>query len=329
MVKKNKPCVLITWQIPDIGLRIIKTHCEVIMNNNDRPLKHGELINMVKNVDAILCFLNDKIDKLVMEAAGPSLKIISTYSTGYEHIDTVEAKNRGIEIGYTGNILTETTADLGFGLLISLGRRIVEADRFVRDRKWKHGWNPSLMIGTDIHDKTIGIVGMGKIGQAISKRALGFGMKILYTKRNLRQDEFKEQLSKGIEYCNLQRLIAESDYVIICCSLNKDSYHLIDYEKIKIMKKTAYLINISRGKIIKEQDLILALQQNEIAGAGLDVFEEEPIAEGNPLLKMNNVILLPHIGSSSLDTRNKMAEIAALNIINVLNHQRQKALLLE
>ena len=214
--------------------------------------------------------------------------------------------------------------------MLCLGRRLVEADRYLRIGKWKYGWNPDLMIGRDLHHKTLGVIGLGKIGSAICRRAIGFGMKILFTKRNFDSNDFRKNKSfYKLEYCNLQRLVSDSDYIVISCTLNEDSYHLIDYEKIKMMKKNTYLINISRGKIIKEGDLIRGLKEKLIAGAGLDVFEDEPIRRNNPLIKMKNVVLLPHIGSASIDTRNKMSEIAASNIIHVLKGRQDKALLLK
>ena len=330
MLKKNKPIVLVTRPIPDVGLKILETHCNLIINQRMAPFRYPDLLKKVKGVNAILCFLNDKIDKQIMDAAGPSLKVISTFSTGYEHIDVLEAKKRGIRIGYTGDILTETTADLAIGLMLCLGRRLVEADKYLRIGKWKYGWNPDLMLGRDLHHKTLGVIGLGKIGSAICRRAIGFGMKILFTKRNFDSNDFRKNKSfYKLEYCDLQRLVSDSDYIIISCTLNEDSYHLIDYEKIKMMKKNTYLINISRGKIVKEGDLIRGLKEKLIAGAGLDVFEDEPIRRNNPLIKMKNVVLLPHIGSASIDTRNKMSEIAASNIIHVLKSRQDKALLLK
>ncbi|CAN5883950.1 glyoxylate reductase [soil metagenome] len=329
MPNQNKPIVLVTRPIPEIGRSLLETHCDLIINQKMAPLRYSELLNKVKGVDAILCFLNDKINKEIMDAAGPSLKIISTFSTGYEHIDISEARSRGIKIGYTGDILTETTADIAIGLMLCLGRRLVEADKYLRKGKWKYGWNPELMIGRDLHHKTLGVIGLGKIGSAICIRAIGFGMKILFTKRKFDPNDFrKNKLFDRMEYCNLQRLVSDSDYIVISCTLNKDSYHLIDYEQIRKMKKNAYLINISRGKIIKEHDLIRGLKEKLIAGAGLDVFEDEPIRSNNPLIKMQNVVLLPHIGSASIETRNKMSEIAASNIIHVLKGSQDKALLL-
>lgn len=330
MKNKIKPVVLVTRPIADAGLNILEPNYDIIMNQRLAPLQYPELLNRVQGVDAILCFLNDKIDERVMDAAGPSLKVVSTFSTGYEHIDIAAAKRRGIKIGYTGNILTETTADLAIGLMLCLGRRMIEADNYLRNGKWKYGWNPDLMIGRDLHQKTLGVIGLGKIGSAICRRAVGFGMKILFTKRNSDPNDFRNnELFDKLEYCNLQRILSESDYVVISCTLNKDSYHLINYENMKKMKKNAYLINISRGKIIKELDLIRSLKEGLIAGAGLDVFEDEPIHSDNPLIKMQNVVLLPHIGSASIDTRNKMSEIAASNIFHVLNGHQDKALLIE
>lgn len=294
-----------------------------------------QLKTKVKNVSGILCFLNDTIDKEIMDVAGENLKIISTFSTGFEHIDVDEASRRGIKVGYTGSILTETTADLAFGLLIAVGRRIVESDKYVRNNKWKYGWNPSLMIGSDIHHKTIGIIGMGKIGKAIAARALGFGMKVLYSNRsapsvfstsNTKKDITDEENS---HLTSLDKLVSESDYIVVCCSLNKDSYHLVNYELLKKMKESCYLINIARGKIINQVDLILALKRKLIAGAALDVYEDEPLDKNNSLIKMQNVIILPHIGSASIETRNKMSEIAANNIKYVLEGKNlQNALLL-
>ena len=325
--------VLITRPISDIGLSILnKQNYDLVSNSTERPLRPNELRRKVRNVNAILCFLNDRIDKEIMDLAGPNLKIISTFSTGYEHIDIREAKKRNIKVGYTGSILTETTADLAFGLLLCIGRRIVESDKFVRDGRWKFGWSPDLMIGTDVHGKTLGILGMGKIGKAIVKRALGFDMKVIYTNRSpiTKSKVNNHSLNfDNIKYRDLEDLARESDYIVICCSLNKESYHLVNKKFISQMKKSAFLINIARGKIINQRDLVSALKKKVIAGAALDVYEDEPIENRNELVKMQNVVLLPHIGSASLDTRNKMSELAALNIVHVLQGQNEKALLIE
>ncbi|MBA3751026.1 MAG: D-glycerate dehydrogenase [Nitrosopumilus sp.] len=325
---KRLPTILITRKIPSNGIEILKSNYNVIINNTNRPISRNSLIKNIKNIDAILCVLQDKIDKEIIDNAGPNLKIISTFSTGYEHIDIDAAKKRGIKIGYTGDILTETTADLTFGLILGIGRRIIEADRYVRELKWKNGWSPGLMLGTDINNKILGIIGFGKIGRALAKRAIGFDMKILYNKRNKENTDLDEYLQNKVEYYELKKLISISDYIVISCSLNEESYHLIGIEKIKLMKKTSFLINTSRGKIIKEKDLVFALKNKYIAGAALDVFEDEPITKNNPLIKMKNVILLPHIGSASYSTRRRMSEISATNIINVLEGNSKKALLI-
>ncbi len=326
---KDLPTILITRKIPINGIVILKSKYNLIINKRNRPYNRNELINNVKNVDAILCVLQDKIDKEIIDIAGPKLKIISTFSTGFEHIDVDTAKKRGIKIGFTGDILTETTADLTFGLLLCIGRRIVEADKYVRKLKWKNGWSPKLMLGTDIHNKILGLIGFGKIGQSIAKRAIGFDMKIIYYKRNREFTDLDNHLENKVEYYELIELLAISDYIVICCSFNKESFHLIDIEKIKHMKKTAFIINTSRGKIIIEKDLVFALKNKYIAGAALDVFEEEPLLHNNPLIKMKNVILVPHIGSASFDTRRRMSEIAATNIISVLTGNNMKAILVE
>ena len=323
----NKPTVLITRKIPTNGIEILRSRYNVIINEKDRPLNRKELIKSVKDKDAILCVLQDKIDKQIIDTAGPNLKIISTFSAGYEHIDIESANKKGIRIGYTGDTLTETTADLAFGLVLCLGRRIVEADKFVRDSKWKNGWCPELMLGTDIHNRVLGLIGFGKIGKAVAKRAIGFDMEIIYYKRNIQKTDIGKDIKNKSKYCKLKELLSIADYIVIACSLNDDSYHLIDIENLKVMKKTAFLINISRGRIIKERDLVFALRNKYLAGAALDGFEQEPILKNNPLIKMKNVILLPHIGSSSLSTRNRMSEIAATNIINVLEGNDKKALL--
>lgn len=331
--KSSKLTVLVTRPISDNGLKILKeANYSLVLNSTRHPLRHSELKRKAKDVDAILCFLNDTIDKDIMEIAGPNLKIISTFSTGYEHIDMVEAKKRNIRVGYTGSILTETTADLAFGLMLSIARRIVEADKLVRDRRWKYGWSPDLMVGTDVHKKTLGIIGMGKIGTAVARRALGFGMNILYTNRNpIPKSKLKNFLPNynNIKYTDIEELARESDYVIVCCSLNKASYHLVNMEFISQMKKTSFLINVARGKIVNQDDLIKALKKKIIAGAALDVYEEEPLSPNSLLLRMKNVVLLPHIGSASTDTRNKMSERAALNIVNVLQGCNEKALLIK
>jgi glyoxylate reductase len=258
--------------------------------------------------------LSDRIDREVMDAAGPQLRIISSYSTGFEHIDVAEATKRGIYVTYTADILAEATADLTFALLLTCARNIVAGDSMIRQKKWKVGWMPDLLLGQNVHGATIGIIGLGRIGAAVARRAKGFGMEILYNNR--RRNE-KVEAELGARYASLDDLLARSDFVTIHTTLNDASKHLINKERLQKMKKTAFLINTARGSVVDERALVSALGKGWIAGAGLDVFEKEPLGT-SPLLKMKNAVLLPHIGSADRATRTRMAQVAVKNIIDVL-----------
>ena len=315
MDKFHKYTVYITRKIPEPGPSILKKYFEVKMNPGVNVLDREDLFESVRNVDALMCMLGDKIDSNVMDAAGPNLRVISCYSVGYDHVDIKEAEKRKIIVTNTPNVLANTTADLVFSLILSAARNIVSADSYVRNGNWKFGWTPDLFLGYDVHGSTLGIIGLGEIGTLVAKRAKGFDMEVLYYS-NTRKHEMESELA--ITYVPLDELLQRSDFVSIHVSLNKKSFHMIDESKIKLMKKTAFLINTSRGKVINEQDLINALRNNLIAGAGLDVYENEPISESNPLTQMPQAILLPHIGSATFLTRSKMAEVAANNIVNFL-----------
>ena len=272
----------------------------------------------MKNVagkDAILCMLADKIDREAMDAAGPALKIISSYSTGFEHIDVEEASRRNIYVTYTADILSEATADLTFALMLACARNIVPADLAVRQGRWKVGWSPDLFLGQQVYGATLGIIGLGRIGSAVARRAKGFSMNVLYYGRSQKDQELAR-------YVDLDDLLARSDFVSIHVAMNESSHHLIDRKKLQKMKRTAFLINTARGAIVNERDLVLALKRGQIAGAGLDVFEKEPLPISSDLLKMKNVVLLPHIGSASRQTRYKMAEVAVNCILEVLAGRR-------
>jgi len=315
MDKFHKYTVYITRKIPEPGPLILKKYLEIKMNPGVDVLDREDLFENVRNVDALMCMLGDKIDSNVMDAAGPNLRVISCYSVGYDHVDIKEAEKRKIIVTNTPNVLANTTADLVFSLILSAARNIVSADSYVRNGNWKFGWTPDLFLGYDVHGSTLGIIGLGEIGTLVAKRAKGFDMEVLYYS-NTRKHEMESELA--ITYVPLDELLQRSDFVSIHVSLNKKSFHMIDESKIKLMKKTAFLINTSRGKVINEQDLINALRNNLIAGAGLDVYENEPISESNPLTQMPQAILLPHIGSATFLTRSKMAEVAANNIVNFL-----------
>jgi glyoxylate reductase len=313
-----KPKAYITRKIPESGIKLIAEICDIVIHPGEEPPDEKEIISNIRDKDAVLCLLSDRINKNIMDAA-PKLKAISTMSAGFEHIDVNEATNKGIYIGYTPGILTDATADLAFALLLGVSRRIVEADRFVRALNWKTAWSPELLLGQSLCGRTIGIIGLGKIGRGMAKRARGFDMKVVYTNKTRLSSQEEKEL--GVEYRRLDDLLEESDYVSLHIPLTKETYHIIDEKRLGLMKPDAILINTSRGSTIDEKALIRVLMEKRIAGAGLDVFEKEPVDADNPLLNMDNVILLPHIGSANKQTRVKMSEIAAGNLLAVLKGQ--------
>ena len=310
-----KKKVYLTRTIPEPALSILSKECDIVVNKKPSPPTKKEIITNIRNMDAILCTLSDTIDGEIMDAAGSNLKVISSYSTGYDHIDIEEANRRGIYVTFTSDILAEATADLTFALILSIARRVVEADKFVRKKQWKFGWMPNLFLGTDVNGMTLGIFGLGSIGAAVARRATGFNMKILYYNRNRVDHQLNHPIAN---YVDINSLLKESDFLSIHATLNKDSFHFFNEVNFRKMKKTAFLINTSRGQIIYERDLIKALKNKWISGAALDVYEKEPMSFSNPLLRMQNVIILPHIGSATYQVRSKMARVAAENLLNVL-----------
>ena len=311
-----KKKVYVTRLIPEPALSILSKECDITVNKKPNPPTKKEILSNIRGMDAILCMLSDTIDREIMDAAGPNLKVISSYSTGYDHIDIEEANRRGIYVTYTSDILTESTADLTFALILSLARRLVEADKFVRKKLWKYGWMPKLFLGSDVNGMTLGIFGLGRIGSAVARRAKGFNMKILYHNRHRIINQLDDPIAN---YVDINKLLKESDFLSIHANLNKHSFHFFNEAKFKKMKNTAFIINTSRGQIIDQRALIKALRNRWIAGAGLDVYEKEPICSSNALLRMNNVIILPHMGSATYQTRSKMARVAAENLLNILN----------
>lgn len=319
-MRLKKWSVYVTRRILDPAIPMISKDCNVIVaNHRGRPPTRSELLKAVRNKDAILCTLSDKIDAKVMDAAGSNLKVISSYSTGVDHIDIKEATRRGIYVTFTGDILTEATADLAFALILAVSRQVIQGHELVVHKQWKYGWDPHLLLGSDVHGATIGILGLGRIGAAVARRAKGFEMNIIYHNRQSRNIQMEEQV--GAKHVAMEELLEGSDFLSLHCSLNSESYHIIDKSNLRRMKKDSYVINSARGQIINETDLIKALKQRWIAGAGLDVFEKEPPSPNNPLLRMKNVVLLPHIGSATFLTRTRMAEVAAKNLLNILNQK--------
>jgi len=305
-----KPKAFVSRRIPQPGLDIVEKECEVKINPYDRVLTKGELIEGVKRIAGLLCLLTDTIDVEIMSVS-TNLRIISNYAAGYNNIDVEEATKRKIMVTNTPGVLTDTTADLAWALLMSIARRIVESDKFTREGKFK-GWAPMLFLGSDVHHSTLGIIGLGRIGQAIAKRARGFEMRILYTDVIRLPKEVEDEL--GAKFVSLDELLSSSDSVTIHTPLLPETHHLIGEKELKKMKKTAYLINAARGPLVDEKALVQALQERWIAGAALDVYENEPdLAPG--LSQLDNVVIVPHIGSASTATRERMATIAATNLV--------------
>ena len=307
-----KPEIYITRELPERGLNIMKKHFDAEVWPEYAPPPKKTIMEKAKNVDALVSLLSDKIDAEVFNAS-PKLKIVSQLAVGFDNIDIPEATKRGIYVTNTPEVLTDTTADFAWSLLMAVARRIVEADKYVHTGQWKVGWHPAMLTGRDIHNTTIGIVGAGRIGYAMAKRAKGFDMNILFYDVIPRPEMEKDF---GAEKTDLDTLLKESDFVSLHVPLMKETHHLINAEKLKLMKKTAYLINNARGPVVDEKALYEALKNGQIAGAGLDVFEQEPTPLDNPLLKLDNVVVAPHISSASLETRAKMSEIVADNLVS-------------
>lgn len=310
--------VFITRKIPDAGIKLLKqAGFQVSVSQFDGVIPRDELLKKVKGADAILSLLTDKMNADVMDAAGPQLKVIANYAVGIDNINLDDAAQRNITITNTPGVLTESVAELAFALMISAARRIPESDQFTRKGKFK-GWAPMMMLGSELHHKTLGILGLGRIGSAVAERAFfGFKMKIIYydVKRN---EEFEQKFQA--EYRGLPGLLRDADFISVHVPLIPETKHLIGKNEFKIMKKTAYLVNTSRGPVIDEAALVDALKKNRIAGAGLDVYENEP--KLTPGLKdLPSVVLTPHTGSATIETRSAMSELAAKNIVEVLNGQ--------
>jgi glyoxylate reductase len=312
--------VYITRQIPEAGIKKLKEKgYEIVINPLDKVLTKEELIAALKdkNYDAVLCLLTDKIDDEVLVAAGPKTKIFANYAVGVDNIDLSAAQKRGIMISNTPGVLTETVAEFTIGLIFAVAKRIVEADEFIRRGKFV-GWAPMLFLGSDLKEKTLGIIGLGRIGCEVARRMYdGFDMKIIYY--DINRNKKLEKLYH-LEYVNLETLLKISDIVSVHVPLLPATRHLIGAKELALMKSTAYLVNTSRGPVIDETALMEALKNKIIRGAGLDVFEKEPVLAPG-LVDLDNIVLTPHIASASLETRSKMTEMAAENIVAVLENK--------
>lgn len=289
---------------------MLREQCLVTLNESDVPLSQDQLRQRASESDALLTLLTDKIDGYVMEA-GDTLKGVFNVAVGFDNIDVTAATELGVAVTNTPGVLTDTTADFAWALLMAIARRVVEADRYMREGRYT-GWGIQLFLGADVHGATLGIVGMGRIGQGMARRALGFDMRILYYDE-VRQPEEREK-ALNATYVDLDTLFAQSDFVTLHTPLTPETQHLIRWERIRQMKPTACLVNTSRGAVVNEEDLARALREGKLAGAALDVFEDEPRAHPD-LLPLPNVILTPHIASASVATRTRMATMAAENCL--------------
>ena len=308
----DRPRVFVSRRIPEDGLRPILADCDATIWPDELPPPRAELLRHVEGCDGILTLLTDRVDAELLDRAGPQLKVVSNYAVGFDNIVVPEATARGVAVGNTPGVLTDTTADLAFALLMAAGRRVAEGDRYVRQGRWKT-WGPLLLLGTDISGATLGIVGFGRIGQAVARRAAGFGMTVLYHDVAALPDEVTKPL--GATFVPLDELFARSDFVSLHTNLTAETRHLVNEARLRTMKPMAVLINTSRGPVVDQVALHRALSEGWIMAAGLDVTDPEPMAADDPLLGLENCLVVPHIASASRTTRSRMAQIAAANLL--------------
>ncbi len=307
-----KEKIFLTRTLHDFALKELKKKFQIEIHKGKIPIPQNTLKLKIRDVNGLICFPYDKIDKEIIQSA-KNLKVISTFSVGYDHIDIKFAKKKKIRVGYTPEVLTNATADMAFALLIDGLRRISEGDRLIRKGKWNQIYGAYDYVGLDLQDKTLGIIGLGRIGKTLAKRAKAFDMKIIYYNR--KQISKTEERKLGVKYIAFKKLISQADIISIHVPHTIETDQMFNMKIFKKMKKTSFLINTSRGKVVNEKELALALKQKIISGAGLDVFEKEPINKNHQFLKLENVVLAPHVGSSTKETRSKMAEITTKNLI--------------
>ena len=307
--------VLVTREIPEAGLRLLGDFEVTVLS--EAPPEREELLEAVRGAAGILCILTENIDAEVMDAAGGSLKVIANMAVGYDNVDLEAAKERGIVVTNTPGVLDETTADTAFMLLLAAARRLGEGERMLRAGGWD-AWGPKQLVGPDVYGKKLGIIGLGRIGQAVARRALGFDMQVLYTGRSRNEDAERDF---GARYLDLDDLLRESDFVSVHTPRTPETTRLIGRRELDLMQPSAVLVNTSRGPVVDEEALADALAERRIFAAGLDVYEEEPKVHPK-LLELENVVLVPHIGSASIETRDKMATLAAENLVAVLRGEQ-------
>ncbi len=316
-----KPLITITQVFPEKAIERLGQQFEVRYHGSGQSLSLEALGQATAESAGMVTYLSDKIDQSII-AQAQSLKIIANYGAGFNNIDVASARAKGIFVTNTPGVLHETTADFTWALILGTARCIIPADRFTREGKF-HGWGAKLFLGHDVYGKTLGVIGCGEIGRAVARRATGFNMRVLYHQRN-RLPESEEQLL-GAEFVSLEQILSESDYLTVHVPLTDETKYMIGEKEIALMKPTAYLIHTARGKVVDDKALVSALKENRIAGAALDVFEDEPaLTEG--LTELDNCVILPHIGSASFDTRNTMAELVVDNIIDALEGRTPRTL---
>ncbi len=316
-----KEKVFVTRKIPSEGLDIIRSNFETTVWQPEVPPIRDEIVEKAKGCAGLVTLLTDPIDSVVLQSL-PDLKVIAQYAVGFDNIDVEFATSRGIIVTNTPGVLTETTADLTWALIMAAARGIPQADRYVKEGKWKVGWGPMMLLGNDVYGATLGVIGMGRIGSAVAHRAKGFSMKILYA------DVFENETTRNVERecgasrTDLETLLRKADIVTIHVPLNPDTREMIGEKQLSMMKPGAVLVNTSRGAVVNEAALADALRSGHLCGAGLDVFNEEPLQEDSPLLKLRNVVLTPHIASASFATRARMATMCAENLTAALGRER-------
>jgi glyoxylate reductase len=311
--------VLVTGKLPQQAMDLLEQYHEVTSNMTEQPMARQEIVSHITDKDGMLCMITDKIDKELL-AHAPRLRMIANFGVGFDHIDLAAATARGIRVSNTPGVLSDATADLTFALILAVARRVIEGDRMTRAGRFKP-WSPMAFLGTEVTGKTLGIVGLGEIGKALARRARGFDMPVLYHNRHRVPEE--EERALRSTFVDLTTLLARSDFVSLHVTLTEETRHLIGEAELKLMKPSTFLINVSRGPVVDEQALTVALRNKIIAGAGLDVYEQEPqLFPG--LAELDNVVLLPHVGSATVETRTKMALLAAENLIAGLAGRRPR-----
>ena len=313
------PRVFVARAIPDDGLRPVIEACDARVWEDELPPPREQLLRAIEGCEGVLTLLTDKVDDEFLDRAGPQLKVVSNYAVGFDNVDIAACTRRGVAVGNTPGVLTETTADLAWTLLMAAARRVPEGDRYVRGGRWKT-WGPMLLLGPDVHDATLGIVGFGRIGQAVARRARGFGMTILYHDVNRLPAEVEEPLGAG--FVPLEELLARADFVSLHVNLTAETRHLMNAERLGWMKSSAVLVNTSRGPVVDPSALFEALRDGVIFAAALDVTDPEPIPTDDPLLTLDNCLVVPHIASASRATRSRMAAMAAANLLAGVRGER-------